>query len=87
MVAIVEYWHAFARQRKDLFGCFDLLGIGEGGTIAVQTTSASNVAARVHKLTDSPALAFARKAGWQLYVHGWSKGDDGKWRCREVDLS
>jgi hypothetical protein len=85
-VAIVEYWHAFARQRRDLFGAFDLLGIGPDGTLAVQTTSASNVAARVRKLADLEGVAAARKAGWRIEVHGWRKGRRG-WTCRVVDLS
>lgn len=86
LVAIVEYWHAFARQRRDLFGCFDLLGVSEEGTLAVQTTSASNVSARVRKLADSEAVAAARKAGWRLEVHGWRKVGRG-WTCRIVDIS
>jgi len=85
-VAIVEYWHAFARQRRDLFGAFDLLGIGPDGTLAVQTTSASNVSARVKKLADLEAVAAARKAGWRIEVHGWRKAGRG-WTCRVVDLS
>jgi len=85
-VAIVEYWHAFARQRRDLFGAFDLLGIGDAGTLAVQTTSASNVAARVKKLADLEAVSAARKAGWRLEIHGWAKRKDG-WHCRIVDIS
>lgn len=87
LVAIVEYWHAFAHQRRDLFGAFDLLGVGPEGTLAVQTTSASNVAARVKKLADLESVAAARKAGWRLEVHGWRRGKDGKWICRVVDLS
>lgn len=87
LVAIVEYWHAFARQRRDLFGAFDLLGVGPAGTLAVQTTSASNVAARVRKLAELEAVSVARKAGWQLEVHGWRKGKDGKYVCRVVDIS
>jgi carbonic anhydrase len=88
VVAIVEYWHAFARQRRDLFGVFDLLGIGPDGTLAVQTTSASNVSARLKKLADAEAVATARKAGWQLEVHGWRKDvKTGRWVCRVVDIS
>jgi carbonic anhydrase len=87
VVAIVEYWHAFAKQRRDLFGAFDLLGIGPDGTLAVQTTSARNVSARVKKLADIEAVASARKAGWRLEVHGWAKNKAGRWVCRVVDIS
>ena len=86
VVAIVEYWHAFAHQRRDLFGAWDLLGIGAEGTLAVQTTSASNVSARVKKLAELETVAAARKAGWRLEVHGWRKVGRA-WACRVVDLS
>lgn len=86
LVAIVEHWNSFTRRRHDLFGAFDLLGVGEEGTLAVQTTSASNVSARVRKISDMESVAAARKAGWRLEVHGWRKSGRG-WTCRVVDLS
>ena len=42
-VWITEHWNPWARIRQDLFGCIDLLAIGNGETLAVQTTSRSNV--------------------------------------------
>jgi hypothetical protein len=87
VVAIVEYWHAFARQRRDLFGAFDLLGVGPQGTLAVQTTSATNVAARCKKLAELDSVAAARKAGWLIEIHGWRKDKAGRWVCRVVDIS
>ena len=83
LVAIVEYWHAFARRRMDLFGAFDLLGVGDAGTIAVQTTSASNVSARARKLAELEAVSAARAAGWVLEIHGWRANGT----CRIVDIS
>lgn len=86
-VAVVEYWHAFARKRMDLFHAFDLLCVRGEETLAVQVTSASNVSARVNKIAENEAVPDLRKAGWSLFVHGWRKGKDGKWIVREVDVS
>lgn len=79
---IVEYWHAFARQRKDLWGFADVLCLGDNEIIAVQTTSMSNVSARVKKIAEHENVGFVRKAGVRILVHGW----DGE-KFREVDVS
>jgi hypothetical protein len=84
---VVEYWNSFARQRVDMFGCIDLVAIREGETLAVQTTSGSNVSARVKKITDNKYLGPMRKAGWRVEVHGWTKGKNGRYALRVVDLS
>lgn len=86
-VAIVEKWNPHAGIRQDLFGCIDLLAIGNGETVAVQTTSASNMAARVTKLSEAEALGDMRKSGWRIIVHGWRKDKSGHWQCREVECS
>lgn len=86
-VAIVEHWNAFARIRQDLFGIVDLLCLRGTETLAVQTTSASNMSSRVRKITESPAISDLRAAGWGIVVHGWRKGANGRWTLREVDVS
>ena len=86
-VEVVEHWNPFARIRKDLFGFIDILALCDGETIAVQSTSWSNVSARVKKIAESEHLAAVRKAGWRIEVHGWKKGKDGKYVCRVEDLS
>lgn len=85
--AIVEHWDHFARKRRDLFGMFDLLCVREGETLAVQTTSGSNVSARVKKIGDSDLLGAVRDAGWVVHVHGWTRGANGRYRLRVEDLS
>lgn len=87
LVAIVEHWNPFAKLRVDLFGCIDLICIGNGETVGVQTTSYSNVPARIKKIEENEALPLLRDANWRILVHGWKKGKDGKWTVREVDLS
>jgi len=86
LVEVVERWNPHARVRQDLYGCIDVLAVGSD-IVGVQATSGSNVAARVRKLTDSPALPVLRKAGVRVLVHGWRKAASGRWTLREVDLS
>lgn len=84
---IVEHWNSFARLRQDLFGIIDILAVKEGETLGVQTTSGSNVSARVQKIADAEVTPDLRKAGWRLEVHGWRKNARGKWQLRVVDVS
>lgn len=86
-VAIVERWCSFTRKRYDLYGIFDLLCVGNGRTLAVQTTSASNVSARIRKIAESEHIAAVRADGWACEVHGWLKNSKGRWVCRRVDVS
>lgn len=85
-VAIVEKWNPHARIRQDLFGFIDLLAIRGPETLAVQSTSRSNVAARVAKINDAEALYDVRKAGWRIVVQGWGKLKAG-WTLKEIDCS
>ena len=87
LVAVVERWNPHAKIRQDLFGCLDLVALGEGQTLGVQTTSGGNgnVAERIRKIHSSEAYPRLQAAGWQLIVHGWRKRK-GRWICREVIL-
>lgn len=78
----VERWNPFAKVRQDLFGIIDVIAVGNGETVGVQATSASNVSARVRKIAEAEAVPDLRKAGWKLLVWGWDKG-----KLREVDVS
>lgn len=85
--AVVEKWNPHVKRRNDLFGVIDVLGIGNGETVAVQTTSGSNVAARVTKISECEALPDMRDAGWRVIVHGWRKNAKGRYVLREIDVS
>lgn len=86
-VAVVEHWNHHVRIRQDLFGVVDILAIKPGETLAVQSTTGSNVASRVTKIADAEATADIRAAGWTFHVHGWRKLANGRWDCRVVDVS
>lgn len=84
---ITETWNSFTKQRNDLFGFADLICLGDNIVIAVQTTSGSHLSDRVKKITDHVNVAAVRKAGIAIHAHGWTKGKNGRYTLREVDLS
>ncbi len=87
LVEVVEHWNPHARIRQDLFGFVDVVAVRRDETLAVQTTSAANVSARVRKIGDHPNVDAVREAGWSIHVHGWAK-KKGRWTlAREVDVS
>jgi hypothetical protein len=79
---VTEHWNHFAKIRQDLFGFGDVLCLGDDEVVMVQTTSYSNVSARVKKIADHDNTPAVRKAGIRILVHGW----DGA-KLREVDCS
>lgn len=83
---VCEYWNSFARKRVDLFGCIDILCIGNGETWAVQTTS-TGVSSRVKKIQESEYFPVMLESGWRVFVHGWSKNTKGKMKHRVVELT
>lgn len=85
--AVVEKFNHITKRRADLFEIGDIVAIREGETVLVQTTSGSNVSARVKKIADCEAIADIRAAGWKVIVHGWRKSSRNRWVLREVDCS
>lgn len=84
---VCERWVAQAGIRRDLFGAFDVVALRRGtvGVLAVQTTTGSNLAARVTKLRQLPAVALWLACGNAVELHGWTKRGK-RWRCRVVEL-
>lgn len=88
LAEVTERWNPHARIRQDLLGFIDIIAIRGGETLAVQTTTGSNAAARVRKIGESPNVAAVRAAGWTIHVHAWSKkGKPARWELRTVDVS
>lgn len=89
-VAITEHWNSFVKRRQDLFGFIDLMAIGNP-MLAIQTTSGTNVSARVAKIQESDAAREWIEAGHRIIVHGWAKrgprGAVKRWECREVEIT
>lgn len=85
--AVVEHWNPHARVRNDLFGFVDVLALRDTETLAVQTTTASHVSERIHKIAEANTVAAVREAGWTIRVHGWAKRS-GRWvLARDEDIS
>lgn len=89
LCAIVEKWNPHVKIRQDLFGCIDVIAVGQGETVGIQSTSdnGGNVAKRVQKIEDNPeTVSRLRDGGWRIVVEGWRKPKH-RWVCREVDVS
>lgn len=94
-VYIVEHYNAYAKVRRDLFGFIDVAAIhpNKRGVLGVQTTTGSNLAARIAKAEALPAYKIWLKAGNAVEFHGWrkirTKGKMKTWQpiIRRIDLS
>lgn len=88
LVDITEQWIPRANIRKDLWSFCDALCVHRetGELVAVQTTTSSNMAARIAKIAGLESVPIVRRAGVRILVHGWRK-KDGRWIVREVDMS
>ena len=85
--AVVEQTIPKTFIKRDLYGCWDILAIRDGETMAVQVTSGSNLSHRAKKIAEAESTPEVRKCGWTLMIHGWRKNSKGKWVVREVDVS
>ena len=87
LVGTVERYCSFTRRRHDLFGFIDLIAMRGTDLVGIQTTSGSNLAARIDKAKSLPTFAEWLKVG-RLEFHGWAKkGPKGKrktWQVRVV---
>jgi hypothetical protein len=72
-VTNVESYNAFTKRKHDLYGCIDLLAIGDGETLAVQVTSKSNMKARINKISEADDFPEMLRSKWRVIVHGWHK--------------
>jgi hypothetical protein len=83
---VVEHWVPRVNIRRDLFGVIDIVAMSSERVVGVQTTSASNMAARMRKSEASALLEMWLRTGCGFEVHGWGlKGARGKrklWQCR-----
>ncbi len=87
LAAVVEHWNPHVRIRQDLFGCIDVIAVGNGETVGIQSTTAKNAAARVKKIEDMPeTVAALRNGDWRIIVEGWKK-TGSRWTCKETDVS
>ena len=84
--AIVEHWNSFARIRQDLFGFVDVLCLGDGEIIGVQTTSRSNMSARAKKIREHENLLPVLDSGMRVLIQGWEKNKSNRWEVKESEI-
>ena len=80
-VAIAEKFNSYIKIRQDLFGWIDVCAIHpeKRGVLGIQTTSGSNLAARIKKATALDSFTVWLQAGNYAEFHGWvKKGPRGK---------
>lgn len=87
LVDVTERFIPGANIRKDLYGFGDLLAIKPNQILMVQTTTASNMSARINKIADHENVGRVRDAGIMIHVHGWHQDDKKKWHCKVKDVS
>ncbi len=86
-VEVVEHWNSHVGIRQDLFGIFDVLGVGREGTIAVQVCRRDVMASRRSKISESANIGPVREAGWKVVIHGWWQDKARRWRVKIEDVS
>lgn len=84
-----------AIKPKHLFECIDCESyacdrcdgcgytITPAQTLGVQTTSYSNMSARIKKIKEAEAFPDLLAAGWIIVVHGWRKNKSKRWELVE----
>ena len=85
-VANCDHYNYFTKRRHDLYGCIDLLCIGNGETVAVQVTSKSNMSSRIKKIEASEAFPEMLRSGWRVLVQGWWKNPKGRYEVKEFEF-
>ena len=77
---------------QDLFGFADIICVKDNRCMLVQTTSGSNLSARINKIAASPQARFWLLPPTRTIVcHGWARrGPRGKrklWTCRIEEVT
>lgn len=90
-VQVVEQTLPRTFIKRDLYGVIDILAIRPGEILGVQTTSGSNLSARLAKARAEPRLAAWLAAGGKFVVHGWAKrgkrGERKVWMVRTETIT
>ncbi len=91
--AVVERYNQYSRTRHDLFGFIDVVAIGTGQMLGVQSTSAANQSSRRAKILAEPRAQLWLNGGGRIFVHGWRKkrlkrgGKAMRWHCNETEIT
>ena len=83
---VVEHYHFYAKKRIDLFGIIDIVCIGRGKTVGLQTTSYSNISSHRKKIIECEARRDWIGDGNRILLHGWKK-KEGRWILKEEEFA
>ncbi len=88
IAAIVERWIERRGIRVDVWHFADLLAAHprDRQIALVQTTTASNLSARVTKAKRQPELRVWLAAGGRFFLHGWAPWG-GRWHPKVIELA
>jgi hypothetical protein len=83
---VVEKFNSFTKTRLDLFGCIDLIAVGQGRIVGVQACAGGDHAKRKAKALAEPRLKTWLESGGQFAVVSWAKrgarGERKLWTAR-----
>lgn len=82
---VVERYNSFTKRRHDFAGFIDVLCLGEGEVVGVQTTTYSNMSARKTKILEHENLEAVLASGIRILVHGWVKNSN-RWEVKEIEV-
>jgi hypothetical protein len=82
---VVERYNSFTRKRNDLCGFIDILCLMPGEVVGVQTTSYSNLSARIKKIREHENFVKVQDSGIIIIVHGWAKRNN-RWHVKGVQI-
>jgi hypothetical protein len=83
---VVERYNSFTKRRNDFAGFLDILCLGDGEVVGVQTTSYSNMSARVKKIREHENFPVVLKSNIRVLVHGWLKKNN-RWQVKELEVT
>lgn len=84
--AVRMFGRARPGVRKDLFEFIDIVAMTENGITAIQSTSDSNLQARVKKILSLTAALKWVQCNGIIQVWGWKKNKANRWEPRVVGV-
>ena len=87
LIDICEKFVAFPPpgHRVDLFGILDIVCLGAGRTVGIQSTSVNQLSKHKKKLTESPNTRLVLAAGWEVWIYAWHK-PARRWELRTLQF-
>ena len=82
----VERYNAFTKRKNDFAGFIDILCLGDGEIVGVQTTSRGHISDRLKKIREHENLPMVLDSGMRVVVQGWQKNKSNRWEVKEVEV-